>query len=168
MNNFNEHDSVVESAAADPALTAVLRDSYLAPTDASYWAGLEQRVMTQVLDTQLLQSAYAAPAAANYWDSLERRIVARVRDQSPWWAVLPEWRAAGMIAAAAALFLVAATTIRQQQNDALARERAAIETEFTVFDNMVEPVNMAISPSSPGAKRARAAAPERYLDLIRP
>lgn len=168
MNGFNEHNSSVESAGADPALTAMLRTTYGAPTDASYWAGFEQRVLTQVQDTQLLQSAYAAPTDANYWVSLEQRILSRVRDHRPWWAVLPEWRAAGMIAAAAALFLVGAATIRQQQHDAIARERAAIEAEFTVFDNSVEPVNMAISPTSRSAQRARSAAPERYLDLIRP
>lgn len=168
MTGFNEHNSSLESAGADPALTAVLRTTYAAPADASYWADFEQRVATQVRATQLLESAYAAPTDANYWNGLEQRILSRVRDQGPWWTVLPEWRAAGMIAAAAALFLVAASTIRQQQHNAVARERATIEAEFTVFDNTVEPVNMAISPSSPGARRARSAAPERYLDLIRP
>ena len=168
MNGSNDDDSSVRNAGDDPALALLLRSAYAAPTDASYWVALEQRVMMQVQDTQLLQSAYAAPTDANYWDGLEQRVMTRVRDHSPWWAVLPEWRAAGMIAAAAALFLVGATTIRQQQHDAVARERAAIEAEFTVFDNAVEPVNMAISPTSPGAQRARSSAPEHYLDLIRP
>ena len=168
MNGFDDNDSSVRNAGDDPALALLLRSAYAAPTDASYWAGLEQRVMMQVGHTQLLQSAYAAPTDASYFHGLEQRVMTRVRDNGPWWAVLPEWRAAGMIAAAAALFLAGATTIRQQQHDAVARERAAIEAEFTVFDNAVEPINMAISPTSTGEQRARSLTPERYLDLIRP
>ncbi len=169
MNGFNENNSAGDGAGADPALTTLLRATYAAPTDPEHWAGLEQRVMTQVRQTQLLRSAYAAPVDATYWAGLEQRIVARVRESRPWWTVLPEWRAAGMVAAAAALFLVGATAIRQQQNDAVARERAVLEAEFSVFDSTVEPVNIAISPTSPSAKRARtSAAPERFIDLIRP
>ncbi|MEP6835965.1 MAG: hypothetical protein ABJB74_21425 [Gemmatimonas sp.] len=169
MNGFNDNNnSSVQSAGDDPALTALLRTTYAAPTDASYWTGVEQHVMTQVYDTQVLRSAYAAPTDASYWTGLEQRVMSRVREQAPWWAILPEWRAAGMIAAAAALFLVAASTIREQQNEAIARERAAIEVEFSVFDNTVEPFNMAISSTSPGARHARSAAPERFIDLIRP
>lgn len=168
MNGSNNNSSV-RSAGADPALTALLRDTYAAPADTSYWIGLEQRVMTQVQDTRLLQVAYSAPSDATYWNGLEQRVMARVRDngQMHWWSVLAEWRAAGMVAAAAAIFLVGATTIRQQQSDAVARERARLEAEFSVFDSAAEPVNMAISPTSPNSGR-RSTAPERYLDLIRP
>jgi len=167
MNGSNENNSAVQSAGDDPVLTALLRHTYAAPADASYWAGFEQRVMAQVQDTQLLQSAYAAPADATYWSGLEQRVLARVRDQAPWWAVLPEWRAAGMIAAAAALFLVGAATVREQQRDAISRERAAMAAEARVFDASIEPVNLAISPSSRGAN-GRSSTPERYIDLIRP
>ena len=167
MNGSNENNSSVQSAGDDPALTALLRNIYAAPTDASYWPGLEQRVMRQVQDTQVLQSTYAAPTDANYWNSFEQRILTRVREQAPWWAVLPEWRAAGMIAAAAALFLVGATTVREQQRDSISRERAAMAAEARVFDASIEPVNLAISPLARGAN-GRSSTPERYIDLIRP
>ncbi|MGV3709427.1 MAG: hypothetical protein ACO1Q7_11350 [Gemmatimonas sp.] len=169
MNGFDTNKSTVTGAGDDPALTALLRESYAAPTEPAYWSGFEQRVLAHVQDSQLLVAAYAAPTDASYWTGLEQRVMQRVRDraQLTWWAVLPEWRGLGMIAAAAALFLVGATTIRQQQADAIARERAAMEAELTLFDNTVEPINMAISPTSPNAGR-RSTAPERYLDLIRP
>ncbi len=167
MNGFNDDNTSVHSAEDELALTALLRNTYAAPTEASYWTGLEQRVLSQVRDTQLLQSAYAAPVDDTYWSDLEQRVMARVRDQASWWAVLPEWRAAGMVAAAAALFLVGATTLREQQRDAVTRERAAMAAEARAFDSAIEPVNLAISASGRGVN-GRSATPERYIDLIRP
>lgn len=168
MNGFDDNDFAGQSAGADPALTSLLRTLYTAPIDARYWAGFEQRVVTQVQETQLLQNAYAAPADDQYWAGLEQRVMTRVRDHGAWWTVLPQWRGAGMVAAAAALFLVGATTVREQQREAMARDRAAVEAEFTVFDSTIEPVNMAVSLRSPNGKRTRVVAPERYLDMIRP
>lgn len=134
MNVDNTNFSAVRSAGDDPALSQLLRSNYAAPSDTQYWAGLEQRIM------------------------------ARIRDSGPvaWWAVLPEWRAAGMIAAAAALFLGGFTAVREQQSNTLARERATMAVEGNPYNTVAEPI-IAISPS-----RARSAAPERYLDLIRP
>ena len=138
MNVDSTKFSAGRSAGVDPALTQLLRSTYAAPSDAQYWAGLEHRVM------------------------------ARIRDSAPvsWWSVLPEWRAAGMIAAAAALFLGGFTAVREQQSNALARERATMAMEGNPYGRVAEPV-IAISPSSGGA-RVRPATPERYLDLIRP
>ena len=140
MNVDQSQNSSMRSAGDDPALTALLRSTYAAPTDAAYWSGLEQRVLT------------------------------RVRESGPvaWWAVLSEWRAAGMVAAAAAVFLVGATAIREQQYKAMERVRAAMAIEANPFDTTVEPVNIAISPASPNSQRVRSSAPEHYLDLIRP
>jgi len=140
MTHDPSHNPGVHGAGSDSTLTALLRSTYAAPTDASYWSGLEQRVLL------------------------------RVRENGPvaWWAVFSEWRAAGMVAAAAAIFLVGATTIREQQENALARERAAMAIEANPFDLSVEPVNIATSPRASSSPRGRSSAPERYLDLIRP
>lgn len=167
MNSSNENFSTVQSAGADPALTVLLRRTYAAPADSGYWDGLEQRVTARINTAQLLCAAYNSPTDDSYWNGLESRIMSRVREQNAWWAVLPEWRAAGMVAAAAALFLVGATTVREQQREATARERAAMAAEARVIDASIEPVNMAFSLTSPG-KGARSATPERYIDLIRP
>ncbi|MBC8090336.1 MAG: hypothetical protein H7Z40_24010, partial [Phycisphaerae bacterium] len=111
---------------------------------------------------------YAAPDDASYWAGLEQRILARTRDHGAWWTVFAEWRAAGMVAAAAAVFLVGVTAFREQQYNAMERERAAMAIEATPFDASVEPINIAITPSSPNSQRGRSSTPERYLDLIRP
>ncbi len=129
MTHDPSHNPGVHGAGSDSTLTALLRSTYAAPTDASYWSGLEQRVLL------------------------------RVRQNGPvaWW-----------VAAAAAIFLVGATTIREQQENALARERAAMAIEANPFDLSVEPVNIATSPRASSSPRGRSSAPERYLDLIRP
>lgn len=168
--NDNNSEFSVHGIGDDPALTQLLRNAYAAPVDSSYWNGLEQRVVSQIEHVQLLRNAYSAPADAEYWSQLEQRIMARVRENGPaaWWTVFSEWRTAGMVAAAAALFLVGATAIREQQAQALERERAAMAIEANPYDASVEPVNIAITPSSANSQRGRSATPERYLDLIRP
>jgi hypothetical protein len=170
MNDINNSLITGQRDGDDPALTHMLRNTYAAPTDSAYWAGLEQRVVSHVEQTHLLRSVYAAPADPSYWAGLEQRILTRTRESGAiaWWAVFSEWRAAGMVAAAAAIFLVGATTIREQQMNALERERAAMAIEANPFDTTIEPVNIAISPSSPNSQRGRSTTPERYLDLIRP
>lgn len=168
MNSFSDSDSSVRGGGDDPALAQLLRATYAAPTDSSYWTGFEQRLVTQIEHTSLLQEAYAAPADPSYWAGLEQRIVSRIRDNGvvAWWTVFSEWRTAGMVAAAAAFFLVGATTIREQQKAEAELERAAMAIEASPYDTNVEPINIAITP--PSAKERRNAAPERYLDLIRP
>lgn len=168
MNNTNDNDSTVRSAGDDPLLTLLLQKTYAAPTDASYWAGLEQRVVSQAEFTHLLRSTYAAPADASYWAGLEQRILARTREHGAWWTVFAEWRAAGMVAAAAAVFLVGVTAVREQQYNDMERERAAMQVEANPYDVTVEPINIASTPASSNAQRGRSQAPERYLDLIRP
>jgi hypothetical protein len=169
MNSMDNNDSSLRSAGDDLALTQLLRNTYAAPTDASYWTGLEQRVVAQTWETQLLRNAYAAPTDASYWAGLEQRVLSRIRDNAPiaWWAVFSEWRAAGMVAAAAAVFLVGATAFREQQVNALQQERAAMAIEANPYDATVEPVNIAITPTS-NSQRGRSSTPEHYLDLIRP
>ncbi|MEO7997870.1 MAG: hypothetical protein ABI852_10520 [Gemmatimonadaceae bacterium] len=170
MNGSNDNNSVVRSAGDDPALTRLLRNTYAAPADAEYWAGFEQRILAQVSDTHLLQGVYAAPTDATYWTGLEQRVMSRLRDNGPvaWWAVFSEWRSAGMVAAAAVILVAGATAVHERQVYQASREAAAAAAAFTVFDSTSEPINIAMPTPSAGDKRARLAAPERYLDLIRP
>lgn len=170
MNGSTDNNSAVRSAGDDPALTRLLRNTYAAPPDAEYWSGLEQRVMAQVSDTHLLQGVYAAPSDPTYWAGLEQRVMSRLRENGPvaWWTVFSEWRAAGMVAAAAVIFVAGATAIHEQQVYKASREEAAAAAAFTVFDSTSDPINIAMPAPSAGGKRARLAAPERYLDLIRP
>lgn len=170
MNVENTDNSSVQSAGDDPALTALLRNTYAAPADASYWAGFEQRVISQVQDTLLLKGAYAAPADSAYWAGLEQRVMTRLRENGPvaWWAVFAEWRQAGLVAAAAVIFVAGATAVHEQRVYKASREEAAAAAAFTVFDSTSDPINIAMPAASASGKRARLAAPERYLDLIRP
>lgn len=170
MNVDNTNTSSVRSAGDDPALTALLRNAYTAPAEASYWTGMERRVMMQVQDTQLLKSAYAAPADSDYWTGLEQRVMSRLRENGSgaWWTVFAEWRQAGLVAAAAVIFVAGATAVHEQRVYKASREEAAAAAAFTVFDSTSEPINIAMPAASAGGKRARLAAPERYLDLIRP
>lgn len=98
----NTRISSERSEGSDPHVTRLLRDTYSAPRDDNYWAGLEQRVMARIHD---------APALA-------------------WWSVLSEWRTAGAIAATIGLLLAGATVVREVSLDRMAREmtaRAALE-----------------------------------------
>ena len=170
MNGLDDNNFSVRSAGDDPALTTLLRNTYAAPADAQYWAGLEQRVMAQVGDTQLLQSAYRGPVDDSYWAGLEQRVMLRLRETTPvaWWSVFSEWRQAGLVAAAAVILVAGATAVHEQRVYNASREEAAAAAAFTVFDSTSEPINIAMPAPSASGKRARLAAPERYLDLIRP
>lgn len=170
MNSQDDNNSSVRSVGDDPALTSLLRTVYAAPTESAYWAGLEQRVMAQVSDTALLVSEYAAPSDDSYWAGLEQRVMSRLRENTPvaWWAVFSEWRQAGLVAAAAVILVAGATAVHENQVYKASKEEAAAAAAFTVFDSTSDPINIAMPQTSPNAKRARLAAPERYLDLIRP
>jgi anti-sigma-K factor RskA len=89
----------------NPAMTALLRSMYAAPTDPAYWSGLEARVLT------------------------------RLRENGPvaWWAGFSEWRSAGLVAAAVVLLIAGVTVVREQQKLANTRDMAAGAAAFTVF-----------------------------------
>ena len=102
MKDFKPRDHG-RSDGADAELTALLRATYAAPRDNSYWAGLEQRVMSRLNDSPI----------------------------TAWWSVMSEWRTAGAVAAAVALLLVGGTVVRELSIEQSAREiaaRAAIES----------------------------------------
>jgi hypothetical protein len=128
MKDFKRIDNE-RSAGADPELTSLLRAAYTAPDDDSYWQQLEQRVMSRISES---------PVVA-------------------WWAVLSEWRTAGMIAATIALLLAGATVLRHgaPENTTDFAARAAVETG-TPMDEATF--------SFGGRRRLPADAPERYLD----
>ena len=101
MKDFKRIDNE-RSAGADPDVTAQLRAAYMAPVDARYWRGLEQRIMTRLNESSVVA----------------------------WWSILAEWRTAGAIAATVALMLVGATVVREVALERIASEtvaRAAIE-----------------------------------------
>ena len=93
-----KHTDNQRSPGADPHVTSQLRAFYAAPRDDSYWAGLEQRVMSRLHD---------AP-----------QVLA-------WWSSFAEWRTAGLVAATLALLLAGGTLVREQSRSAAERELAA-------------------------------------------
>ncbi|MEP6764498.1 MAG: hypothetical protein ABJB66_09320 [Gemmatimonadaceae bacterium] len=140
MNDQQINTSSSKNSGDDPAVTTLLRHSYSAPTDAAYWATLEQRVMT------------------------------RLRESGPiaWWAVFSEWRSAGMVAAAIALIIAGAAVIREQQQIASMRDVVAGAAISTVFESPSDEITIAVSPKAADSLRARKGLPERYLDVIKP
>lgn len=79
---------------ADPLVTALLREEYAAPREASYWSALTRSVVARAQTAQ--QAAMARGAAPRV---------------APWWSGFGEWRQAGMVAAAAAVIAYAYTVI---------------------------------------------------------
>jgi hypothetical protein len=71
----------------DDDLTRELRAIYAAPTDPSWWAGLEQRITARI----------GAAAAADEW-----------------WTVPDRWLRAGLVAAGIAVIIAGALVMRSQ------------------------------------------------------
>lgn len=97
------------SADGDPALTALLRTAYAAPSDDAYWQRLETRVMSRLADTPM----------------------------TAWWNVLSEWRLIGAAAAMLALLLTGATIARELSVTSTSSEVAAgavMESGFSTDD----------------------------------
>jgi hypothetical protein len=118
--------------------------------------------------TALLRAAYAAPSDENYWQTFEKRVMSRINESAPvaWWAVFSEWRQAGAIAATVALILAGATMVREQQLAESARQLAAGAAYYTIFDDVSGDVSVAFT--APGPDSAPTEAPERYLDPFYP
>jgi len=94
------------SEGDDPAISALLRSAYSAPTSGSYWAGLEQRVMARVKEAQPLA----------------------------WWTVFSEWRTAALVAATMALLLAGAAMVRQRALDPSTSPMANSVPSDTTYD----------------------------------
>lgn len=59
-----------------------------------------------------LRAEYAQPTDHSYWAFLERRIMARIGAEGAreWWTYFPSWSRAGLAAAALALFVAGVAT----------------------------------------------------------
>lgn len=105
-----------------------------------------------------LRAVYAAPSDESYWSGLEGRIMARLRraeEQGEWWGVLAEWRTTGLIAAGLMLSLAGAALWRDSQQNADARRLAAGAAYWTVFQGPTNDINIAFTvPSSPAEDAA--------------
>ena len=144
MTDFTRHDPS-RSAGADPDTTALLRAAYHAPTDDSYWGGLEQRVM-QRISAGLAQGMQELKPA--------------------WWSGFGEFRAwelrtAGLVAATIALLVAGATVAREQAIDQRSREMAARDAVESALplpldDAMLTRARPNLPPD----------APERYLNPL--
>jgi hypothetical protein len=67
--------------------------------------------------TRELRSIYAAPSDASWWDALEQRINARIDAAviaDEWWTVPERWMRAGLIAAGLAVIVAGAMIMRSQ------------------------------------------------------
>jgi hypothetical protein len=67
--------------------------------------------------TRELRSIYAAPSDASWWDALEQRINARIDAAviaDEWWTVPERWMRAGLIAAGLAVIVAGAMIVRSQ------------------------------------------------------
>ncbi len=122
------------SAGDDPDVTALLREHYAAPTDESYWAGLESRIMARL---------------------------ERAEQSGEWWNVFAEWRTAGLIAAGLLLSVTGVSLWQEHRLDTQARQLAAGAAYWTVFDGDPEGINIAFTVKTRGGNSERTA--DRYI-----
>ena len=67
--------------------------------------------------TRELRAIYAAPSDASWWAGLERRINARIDaavDADEWWTVPERWLRVGLLAAGIAVIVAGALVMRSQ------------------------------------------------------
>lgn len=128
------------SEGDDPAITALLRNAYSAPTSNSYWTGLEQRVMARVKEAQPLA----------------------------WWTVFSEWRTAALVAATMALLLAGAAMVRQRSLDPSASPMANGAPADTTYDLALKRVldGDGVTFTSIPRRKLPDDAPERYLNPL--
>jgi len=127
------------SDGADPAITALLRETYKSPAGSGYWSGLEQRVMARIQEAQPLA----------------------------WWAVFSEWRTAGLVAATLALLLSGAAMVRQRGGEraSMATSGAVADSTYEAALQRVLEGDAVTFTSNP-RRRLPEDAPERYLNPI--
>lgn len=92
-----------------------------------------------------LRAHLAPPSEASYWAQLEQRIVARVRTEGAreWWSWFPGWVRYGVVAAAAALLVAAITSwqVRTTQERVAYRELFDASSEVPVLSERVAPAH---------------------------
>ena len=64
--------------------------------------------------TRELRSIYAAPSDASWWAGLEQRINARLDAADEWWTVPERWLRVGLVAAGFAVIVAGALIMRGQ------------------------------------------------------
>ncbi len=107
--------------------------------------------------TNALREIYAAPAAASYWDGLEQRIVSYVRDRGAavipvnWWSDLATWAGPGL--AAAALLFVAAGLVLSTQKDEDLRASYEAVTDSLAYDLLPGAVQVVQAPHDGSSQR---------------
>lgn len=81
--------------------------------------------------TRELRAIVAPPAEASYWDGLEQRILARIergREERAWWAVSERAYQIGLIAAGVTLIVAASVFLREQAFERRMAYESVIET----------------------------------------
>jgi hypothetical protein len=64
--------------------------------------------------TRELRAIYAAPTDAAWWAGLEQRVLARIDAVDEWWTVPERWLRAGLVAAGIAVIVAGALIMRAQ------------------------------------------------------
>jgi len=80
--------------------------------------------------TELLREAYRAPTDPTYWAGLERRIMARVAGGAPpaeWWEAFAGWTRAGLIAAGIAAAAALAAMLQTRAAESRIAYEAVVE-----------------------------------------
>jgi hypothetical protein len=109
--------------------------------------------------TGMLRGVYAAPGQASYWDGLETRILSLiaahrmgiVRSQPNWYSILGRWAAPGL-AAAALLFIVAGVFVTRE-NEAEVGSTYDEVTEPAIGDVLPGAVQVVTAPGDGSSQR---------------
>ncbi|HET9634765.1 MAG TPA: hypothetical protein VFP26_02460 [Gemmatimonadaceae bacterium] len=107
--------------------------------------------------TNALRGIYAAPEAASYWDGLEQRVMSYVRDRGEavipvnWWSDLASWAGPGL--AAAALLFVAAGLLWSKQKDEDLRVSYEAVTDALPYDVLPGAVQVVQAPHDGTSQR---------------
>lgn len=81
--------------------------------------------------TNHLRAIVAPPVDASYWDGLEQRIMARIdrgRDEGGWWVLSPRAYQIGLLAAGLTLIVAGSVYLRSQAVEARMAYESVIET----------------------------------------
>jgi hypothetical protein len=107
--------------------------------------------------TALLRAAYTAPSDDNYWQAFEKRVMSRINEAAPvaWWGVFSEWRQAGAIAATVALLLAGFAIARDLQTTSATNVASA--EYYTIFDDPTGDLSVAFDVPNEDAMSDQAA-----------
>jgi hypothetical protein len=108
--------------------------------------------------TEILRETYAAPADDTYWHGLESRVMSYIAEHRPssfipvnWWSDLAVWAAPGL--AAAALLFVAAGMLWSRQNDEDLSTTYQAVTESAVTDVLPGALQVVTAPHDGTSQR---------------